>query len=207
MKKKLFLIAGGLMFSAMVHGQVGVNTQAPKATLDIVGTAVANVADGVLVPRYTVAELAAKDAAYGASQNGALVFVVSGTGSTGKTSDITGTGFYYYDNPTSKWKAAGGSSSSVSFNVTTEQVSDYTVLATDSFIKLNITTAGHILTLPTSGVPMGKTIYVSNIGNNGIDISPLPRNPQFTQIQAGSSGALVYLGGTGDGSWDWVTGF
>ncbi|RNA61548.1 hypothetical protein D1631_06190 [Chryseobacterium nematophagum] len=205
--KKQFITTIAMILSAFALGQVGVNTNAPQSTLDVMGTTSATKADGILIPRFTVTELAAKDAAYGASQNGALVFVVSGTGSTGKTSDITGTGFYYYDNPTSKWKAAGGSSSSASFNVTTEQVSDYTVLATDSFIKLNITTAGHILTLPTSGIPMGKTIYVSNIGNNGIDISPLPRNPQFTQIQAGTSGALVYLGGTGDGSWDWVTGF
>lgn len=197
-----------MILSAFAFGQVGVNTDTPQSTLDVVGTTSATKADGVLVPRYTVAELAAKDAAYGVSQNGVLVFVTSGTGSSGKTSDISEAGFYYYDNPTSKWKHVGGGSVSTSFNVTTEQNSDYTVLPTDNFIKLNITTADpHVLTLPTSGIPVGKMVYVSNIGNNAINISPAPRNPQFTQVQAGISGMLIYLGGTGDGSWEWATGF
>ncbi|RMZ59059.1 hypothetical protein D1632_15990 [Chryseobacterium nematophagum] len=202
--KKQFITAMTVLMSAFAFGQVGVNTQTPQSTLDVTGTSSATVADGVLVPRYTVAELATKDAAYGASQNGVFVFVTSGTGSSGKTSDVTGAGFYYYDNPTSKWKGMGGNTASTSFNVTADQTSDYTVLATDDFVKLNISTPGRTLTLPTTGIPVGKRVYISNIGTSNINISPSPRNPAVTQGQAKSSGALVYLGGS---EWDWVTGY
>ncbi|CAA7387598.1 MULTISPECIES: hypothetical protein [Chryseobacterium] len=202
--KKQFITAMTVLMSAFAFGQVGVNTQTPQSTLDVTGTSSATIADGVLVPRYTVAELSAKDAAYGASQNGVFVFVTSGTGSSGKTSDVTGAGFYYYDNPTSKWKGMGGNTAATSFNVTAEQTSDYTVLATDDFVKLNVSTSGRVLTLPTTGIPVGKRVYISNIGTSNVNISPSPRNPAVTQGQAKSSGALVYLGG---GEWDWVTGY
>ncbi|CAA7194066.1 hypothetical protein [Chryseobacterium potabilaquae] len=205
--KKQFITAMTVLMSAFALGQVGINTETPQSTLDIVGTSSANSPDGVLVPRFTVAQLAAKDAAYGASQDGVLVFVTSGTGSSGKTSDIIGSGFYYYDNSVSKWKIVGGNSASASFNVTAEQTSDYTVLATDDYIKLRITTSGHTLTLPTSGIAVGKKIYVSNTGSSNIDIYPVPNNTSTMQVQAGASGILLYIGGTGTGSWDWVTGY
>jgi hypothetical protein len=208
MEKNALAIVIGLFFTITIQGQVGINNTAPKATLDIPGVTASTVPDGVLIPRFTASELGGKDAAYGLAQNGALVFVTSGTGSTSKTADVTGTGFYYYDNPSSKWKGVGGSSSEV-FNVTAEQTGDYTVLPTDGYIKLNITAPGHILTLPTTGIPIGKKIYVSNIGSTGINISPILKNanPYFAQVQALGSGILVYLGGTGNGSWDWVSGF
>ncbi|WP_343644003.1 hypothetical protein [Chryseobacterium sp.] len=152
--------------------------------------------------------MAAKDSVYGIAQNGVLVFVTSGSGTTDKTSAISASGFYYFDAPSSRWKNTGGSSgSSSSFNVTTEQTGTYTVLASDDFVKLNTSSPGHTLTLPVSGISVGKMVYVSNIGNNSIDISPFPRNTAFTQVQAGTSGILVYLGGNGNGSWDWVAGF
>ncbi|RNA62862.1 hypothetical protein D1631_13430 [Chryseobacterium nematophagum] len=206
--KKQFITTMATVLGVFAFGQVGVNTNTPQSTLDVVGTTTATKADGVLIPRFTVTELAAKDAAYGASQNGVLVFVTSGVGSAGKTSDITGTNFYYYDSPTSKWKVAGGGgSASVNFNVTDEKTDNYTVLPADNFIKLNINTTDKTLTLPTSGISVGKTIYVSNIGLQNVEISPSPRNDAYKQVQAKASGILVYLGGTGDGSWDWVTGF
>ncbi len=108
MKKQIILLAALLMTGAALNAQVGVGTDDPKATLEIVGETTANVPDGVLVPRFTVAELSVKDAAYGADQNGALVFVTSGVGSAGKTSDIAGAGFHYYDHPASKWVAVAG---------------------------------------------------------------------------------------------------
>ncbi|CAA7196684.1 hypothetical protein [Chryseobacterium potabilaquae] len=204
--KKTFIILTTIV-SMYTLGQVGINTNTPQSTLDIVGNTTVTSPDGLLIPRFTVAELSARDGAYGAAQNGVLVFVTSGTGSSGKTSDIIGTGVYYYDNSTSKWKGVEGNSSSSSFNVTADQTSDYTVLPTDNFVKLNLTTPGHMLTLPTSGIPVGKIIYVSNIGSDGIDLSPLPFNPSFVNIGARISGILVYLGGTGNGSWDWVSGY
>ena len=69
--------------------------------------------DGVLVPRLTVGQLNAKSAAYGADQNGALVFITSNTqgGAGTKVENVKDPGFYYYDNATSKWKGVGGGAS------------------------------------------------------------------------------------------------
>lgn len=206
-RQKLLIISSTLL-GALAFAQVGINTESPQATLDVVAKKGSQAADGILVPRVSASDLSGKDSVYGTAQNGALVFVTSGSGSTDKTSAITGSGFYYYDAPTSKWKTAGGSTSSTSnFTVTTEKTTSYAVLPDDGYIRLNINSSGHTLTLPVSGVSVGKIVYVSNVGSNGIDISPAPRNTSFTQVQAGTSGALVYLGGSGNGSWDMVSGY
>ncbi len=209
MKKSVLTLTAMIVFTTTIFGQAGINNASPKSTLDITGTTAATVADGVLVPRFTAAELTGKDNAYMSAQNGTLVFVTSGTGVAGtKTSAVTGSGFYYYDVTASKWLAVGGGSSSTApFGITSEQTGNYTVVAGDNFIKLNINSPGYTLTLPTTGIPKGKIVYVSNIGTNGIDISPLPANTSYAQVFAQSSGALVYKGGTGPGSWDWVLGF
>lgn len=207
MKNYILSLVASIM-AVTLHGQVGINNTTPKTTLDVTGVTTVNVPDGVLVPRFTATELTAKDAAYGAAQNGTLVFITSGTGSSAKTIDITGPGFYYYDNPTSKWKIAGGSSETFG-NITPEITTSYTVNPNDAMVKLNITTPGQVLTLPTAvnGMTPGKQVYVSNIGTENITISPQVRNStNFPVVRAGRSGILVFLGGDGNGSWDWITG-
>jgi hypothetical protein len=106
--KKLILSIAFIASSLVASAQVGIGTIDPKTTLQVDASAVAADADGVLVPRVTVANLNTKAAAYGADQNGSLVFVTAITGAAGKTSDVTGTGFYYYNNGTSKWTAVSG---------------------------------------------------------------------------------------------------
>lgn len=208
MKIKKLLIVSCTMVNCLCWGQVGINTETPKATLDIVAKNGSRNADGLLIPRFTALELSVKDSVYNDEQNGTLVFVTSANGNTNKTSDITSSGFYYYDSSTSKWKSIAESTSNTSsFNVTTEKTASYTALPNDGYIKFNINIAGQTLTLPASGVSVGKRIYVSNVGSQNIDISPAPRNPSFTNIGAGGSGVLIYLGGAGNGSWDWVSGF
>ena len=400
MKKQIILLATLLMTGVALKAQVGIGTNDPKSTLEIVGETTASVADGVLVPRFSATDLGGKDTAYGAPQNGALVFVTGGTGASPKTVDVTAQGFYYFDAAADKWVAVGGgggigtevdgiignevlnattdrglirsgagtavspytlglpngttagevmqwdgtkwvvatssvtevdgiignevlnattdrglirsgagtavspytlglpngttagevmqwdgtkwvvATSSVAevdgiignevvgpfnntvvpnplklegtgtavnpysldikpagiqashlaqmgasngqvlqwngttwvpsspsagvFNVTAEIAASYTVLANDGFVKINVNAPGAVLTLPTSGIPVGKIVYVSHNGSMGMDISPTPRNTSFPTIQAGTSGALIYLGGT---EWDWVAGY
>lgn len=106
----------------------------------------------------------------------------------------------------SAWQSLCSSATAV-FGITALQTGSYTVQATDDYVKLQINTAGNVLTLPTSGIPTGKRVYVSNTGTNNIDITPQPLNNSYTNVGAGISGTLIYLGGTGNGSWDWVSGF
>lgn len=212
MKKKLLLATVLVSFAALSQAQqkgVGINTTTPAATLDVVADTTNNrMPDAVLVPRMTVDQLAAKDGAYAAAQNGALVFVTSGRGSGGKTGNVTGAGFYYYDDSTSKWAAVGGGTApNPAMNITTEQTSSYTATVTDDIILLNITSAGNTLTLPTSGIPVGKKYYVTNRGGNSMDVSPLPRE-EGTQNIPGQQGLIfMYLGGSGNGSWSIISGF
>lgn len=114
MKKNFYLAVALLGFSISLNAQVkgvGIKTDHPNATLDVrAETADATMPDGVLVPRLTVTELNAKSSAYGADQNGLLVFVTSNTqgGAGTKVENVKDPGFYYYDLATNKWKAVGG---------------------------------------------------------------------------------------------------
>lgn len=81
--------------------------------------------DGVLVPRMSEDQLAAKNTAYAndgvdptKNQNGALVFVTTVDGTTtGKTVNVTAVGFYYYDDPSGTWKAVGGGGSATDTSI------------------------------------------------------------------------------------------
>lgn len=78
-------------------------------------------------------------------------------------------------------------------SVTTEQTGDYTATATDDIILF---TGGsqHNLTLPTSGLTVGKIFYVSNSGLGGINIIPAPREQGAQTINGGTGGVLMFVG-------------
>ncbi|WP_144428957.1 fibrinogen-like YCDxxxxGGGW domain-containing protein [Chryseobacterium sp. StRB126] len=106
MKKKTFCMAL-ILGVTMLYGQVGINTANPQATLDVKKTNKGNTAEGLLIPSFTVTELATKDSDYGNNQNGTMVFITEGTGSSGKTAQINGSGYYYYDSPSHLWIPTG----------------------------------------------------------------------------------------------------
>ncbi|UEQ76093.1 hypothetical protein [Chryseobacterium arthrosphaerae] len=106
MKKKITLVFS-LMATTIAFGQVGINTTTPQATLDVVGKKGATDKDGFIAPRLTRAELTAKgDALYGASQNGAIIFITDITGGNSNTQrvNITQTGYYYFDSTANLWQ-------------------------------------------------------------------------------------------------------
>lgn len=109
---KLGVVAFLLGLSSSAFAQnVGINTETPQVTLDVVGKpSDAAKADGLLAPRVTGAELAAKDNVYGAAQKGALVFVTEGIAGdrTTKTANVDAVGYYYFDG--SIWVKVGGNS-------------------------------------------------------------------------------------------------
>lgn len=109
-KNKLFSML--IFMGISLQAQIGVNTPDPKSTFEIVGKISAASPDGILIPRYTAAELGNKDNAYGADQNGTLVFVTGGVGISPKTINIKTVGFYFYDAPNSTWQPIKGDSNS-----------------------------------------------------------------------------------------------
>ena len=146
MKKVTFYFALLLLNITVAKAQtsnVGVNTSTPQVTLDVTGVASNSVADGILVPRFTKVNLDLKNAAYGAPQNGALVFITDATGTTtGLTANISTTGFHYYDHPTAKWVAVSPST-----------------LTPGGFFKVSTIDASHIIY--NDAVNYGKNLIIN----------------------------------------------
>lgn len=83
-----------------VFSQVGVNTATPQTTLDITATKTdATTAEGIIAPRLLGDQIKSKDAQYTGAHTGAIVYATEAvnTAPSGKTSNITTTGYYYFD--------------------------------------------------------------------------------------------------------------
>lgn len=96
---KLILTVLFLSLFLCTFSQVGINTDVPKATLQVVPqTTGATTAEGIIAPRLTRAQLISKDAKYIMDQQGTLIYVtaIDGTATT-KTARITVAGYYYFD--------------------------------------------------------------------------------------------------------------
>lgn len=152
--KKFLLTATMLVclsaLSKAQQGRVGINTTTPAATLDVVATTTDNNRpDALLVPRLTRAELEAKNTAYAdgaatpSAQNGALVFVTAlGGNGTGKTVNVTATGFYYYDGTSGNnvWKTLGG-------GAVTPTIPTFRTIAGTAITTINASDVGNIVVI------------------------------------------------------------
>lgn len=121
MKKNIILLTT-LLNSIIVFSQVGIDTQEPKATLDVVAKPLdLNKTDGFIAPRLKGSELKAKDTNYGTSQIGTIIYVteaLSSGATTVKTINVTSIGYFYFDGsiwqkimtgatPIEPWNVAG----------------------------------------------------------------------------------------------------
>jgi hypothetical protein len=150
-----------------------VGTTNPQVSLQVDRSTVATDADGVLVPRVTVAQLNDKAAAYVAAQNGALVFITDITGFAGKTSNVTATGFHYYNSTTEKWVAVGGAPQryeGTRGTVTQVNATTYTVQPNDYLIETrhNAQVTITFPALTNTAADIGRTVQVFN---NNTDVS------------------------------------
>lgn len=99
MKKIIFTIS--VLVSGAAYSQVGIDTETPKATLDVTGKpSDLTKVDGIIAPRLKGSELKAKDALYIADQKASLVYVTEALASadtTSKTVNVTSIGYFYFD--------------------------------------------------------------------------------------------------------------
>ena len=107
--QRKFLQAGICFLAANMYGQVGINTDTPKSTLEVVGKpGNVSVADGIIAPRITGNQLFLKNNVYGADKEGTLIYVTSpatGTSLSGDTADVTEKGYYSHNG--TKWIKVG----------------------------------------------------------------------------------------------------
>lgn len=194
MKKFLLTATMLVAFTALSkaqQGRVGINTTTPAATLDVVAnTADTSRPDAILVPRLSRLDLENKANSYangtptGASaQNGALVFVnaLGGTG-TGKTVNVTATGFYYYDGTDTNnvWKPVGGGGTQRYEGIVGSTASvtgaAYTVANSDFFIVTSAA-AGVTITLPAATpANAGRVVVISNQNTAATTVTVISAN-------------------------------
>ncbi|SIR55919.1 MULTISPECIES: hypothetical protein [unclassified Chryseobacterium] len=102
MKKKIILFFLLFFLSQSAFSQVGINTQFPKATLDIAANKTdGSRAEGLIAPRLTGDQIKAGNSQYGTAQTGAIIYAtLPVTTADAKTANITDVGYYYFDGTT-----------------------------------------------------------------------------------------------------------
>ncbi|WP_347219101.1 hypothetical protein [Chryseobacterium sp.] len=98
MKKIISIIS--VCATSIVFAQTGINTEAPKATLDITAKKEVLTIDGLLPPRLTRAELTEKgNTLYGMEQDGTIIYIndTSGGDRQSQREYIESKGLYIFD--------------------------------------------------------------------------------------------------------------
>lgn len=100
MNKRFYFLFFTLFYLQFSFGQVGINTNSPKTTLEVSkspGTPLK--AEGIIAPNLTRSEVISRDLNYGQDQKGALIYVTSvGNEATSPmTRNIISSGYYYFD--------------------------------------------------------------------------------------------------------------
>ncbi len=98
MKKFISFVLIG--FSSLLFAQTGINTESPKATLDVTAKKDILTIAGLLPPRLTQAELTAKgNTLYGKDQDGAIIYITDANGGDklSQREYIESKGLYIFD--------------------------------------------------------------------------------------------------------------
>lgn len=97
---KKIIICFFIAASSAILAQTGINTETPKATLDVIAKKDILTLDGLLPPRLTRAELTEKgNTLYGMEQDGAIIYIndTSGGDKQSQREYIDSKGLYIFD--------------------------------------------------------------------------------------------------------------
>ena len=187
MKNKISIISA-MLFSSLVFSQVGIDTESPKATLDVAATPTnLSKVDGFLAPRLTGDELKAKDTLYDTPQTGTIVYATAKvTTPSTKTANILKEGYYFFNG--SIWTALGsGNSSSKEWFYAPSTVLPTTPIGVSTNLSDDIT---YNLSTETYTVKL-FSIYNKQFGLSG-DVAGASR----TSVKSNSSSSLDIINST-----------
>lgn len=152
-KKFIFILICFIESISIVKSQVGINTESPKATLDVAIDSNISTPDGLLIPRLTMSQLYERSDTYGSDQHGIMIYItdLDTKATTSKTEGITSPGFYFFNSKADQWQQLG------------------------SAAALNIYNSDGYLTGNRTVDLDSKNLVFSNTGNVGIG-TPSPTN-------------------------------
>nr|WP_314492089.1 hypothetical protein [uncultured Chryseobacterium sp.] len=200
MKKKLVLLSA-LLSTAIAYSQVGINTDTPKATLDLMATpADLTKTDGLIAPRVKGLQLKNKDSNYAIDQTGAIVYVTEALAATDvsiKTKNVISIGYYYFDG--SIWQKMTGLQPW--YNVLTQ---DPATLNTQDIyqmgkVGINNTTPTNILHVKATADPVRfEGLQISTNSSDNIvyvDNTGVLKQKNFDRVK-GLLSEILYVQGT-----------
>jgi hypothetical protein len=172
MENKYFILVYLVLIINSLYAQVGLDTNDPKTTFHIIGSAAdAAAADGILLPALSIIQLESKmgAATYGADQDGAIVYIndVSAGSTIPETSGITKKGIYYYDSTADRWFTVGESKLwSTTGNAGTDETTDFigTTDAQALNFRVDNQRVGRLST--SSGTYFGYEAGLNDFGGN-----------------------------------------
>lgn len=172
-----------LFVAGKYHSQVGVNTNAPQATLDVSGAANdTSKIDGVIAPRITGEQLKNKDNLYTSLQDGTIVYVTQPllpTQTTTKTINLLEKGYYNFDasrGTEGEWVgmyhkypiiSAGAASGSANTGSSLALTSSNSSNGTSTMISKSFTLSRPALVMFTFSVPITNVTLANGTGLNG----------------------------------------
>jgi hypothetical protein len=192
-----------LFLAAPLKAQVTIGAKdTPNATLDVRSlSTVAAVPDGIIAPKLTGDQLAAKAGAYGTNQDGALVYVTaaaSAANQTGGLINVTAPGYYYYSSSSKTWTAVGKtgwfympatvlptSTSDPAYNSATQ------IFTVDLYNSVYVPQFGLTSSASSAKAPSATTLPVLTAAQLEFFVIYFD-NTVFTNVQISDTGVLTY---------------
>ncbi|MDF2552532.1 MAG: hypothetical protein K0R77_1807 [Chryseobacterium sp.] len=173
--KKQFIFLSSLI-TGFTFSQVGINTEFPKATLDVIASPTdLSKTDGFIAPRLKGSELKAKDTNYAAPQTGAIVYVTEAlmpADTSSKTLNVTAVGYFYFDG--SIWQKMTGTGTAFTSPWNLENTTATATLNNQSIYQNgnvgigNFSSANPIAKLDVRGALRGGTPHADELNGSSL---------------------------------------